>query len=412
MSYPDTKPLTSAPAPAPSYPAVVGATAPAAPHQGMIWLDNSASPIVLKIYDNNVWTPLPSGSAPAGAFIPFSQGKIYTTKPATPNDGDVWFDQSKNPPSCNYYKAGVWAVYDFINPPNFSLGFLGDLINVDLGSNKPDFGDALIFNPLREMWEAGSVPAHITHWGSATNYANGAVVYHNGGFFESNQRTIGDSPDFKYGDASFYRRANKNGTGQFQGPFQFEAVNIVVDSTIAPTNTPTTNQPHYTLQYTDSTHWAVWHWDLQMPPGYRPGIDPLPTYQWHNLSATYNPAKTKEWRTWSAPTSAFGDFILWIYDNPRGTTVPHQRKIVWNLLEVRKDMFALHDVLALNPATDDILRYGADQNWHSGPISVAVPATPTSPGDVGQIAYDATHVYHCVSLNTWVRVARETTGGW
>jgi hypothetical protein len=287
-----------------------------------------------------------------------------------------------------------------------------DLSDVDFSRHAPTHGDTLVYDPYANTWHAGAAPAHITHWGSATNYAEGATVYHNGGFFEANRATIGDSPDFQYGDASFYKRANKNGTGQFQGPFQFEAVNIVADPTVGPTVPASSNAPHYTLQYKDDATWSVWIWELQIPPGYRPGIDPLPTYAWHNLSATYNPAKTKTWRTWSGPTSAYADFTLWIYDNPRGTTQPHQRKIVWNLLEVRKDMFALHDVLAINPATDDILRYGADQNWHSGPIAVPVPANATAPGEIGQIAFDATHVYHCVAVNTWVRVARDTTGGW
>lgn len=80
MSYADTQPLTSAPVAAPSYPAVVGATAPANPHQGMIWLDNSAAPIVLKIYDNGVWTPLQSASisvpVPANATASGSVGQI------------------------------------------------------------------------------------------------------------------------------------------------------------------------------------------------------------------------------------------------------------------------------------------------------------------------------------------------
>lgn len=154
-------------------------------------------------------------------------------------------------------------------------------------------------------------------------------------------------------------------------------------------------------------------WDLQVPPGYRPGVDPLPTYQWHNKSATYNAAKTKTWRTWSAPTSAYADFTLWIYDNPRGTTQPHFRKQDWDLLEIRKDMFALHDVLALNPQTGDELKYGADQNWHSeSPVAVAAPATPTSTGVKGQVAFDSNHVYFCIDTNEWIRVLRDNTGGW
>jgi hypothetical protein len=35
------------------------------------------------------------------------------------------------------------------------------------------------------------------------------------------------------------------------------------------------------------------------------------------------------------------------------------------------------------------------------------PATPTSPGTAGQMAYSPTHFYVCTALNTWKRVAWE-----
>lgn len=34
---------------------------------------------------------------------------------------------------------------------------------------------------------------------------------------------------------------------------------------------------------------------------------------------------------------------------------------------------------------------------------VVAPATATSAGTPGQVAYDATHFYVCVATNTWVR---------
>lgn len=37
---------------------------------------------------------------------------------------------------------------------------------------------------------------------------------------------------------------------------------------------------------------------------------------------------------------------------------------------------------------------------------VSVPATATSTGSIGQIAYNTTHLYVCVATNTWVKVAR------
>lgn len=41
-------------------------------------------------------------------------------------------------------------------------------------------------------------------------------------------------------------------------------------------------------------------------------------------------------------------------------------------------------------------------NW------VAAPATATSSGVAGQVAYDSTNFYVCIASNTWVRVALAT----
>ena len=38
----------------------------------------------------------------------------------------------------------------------------------------------------------------------------------------------------------------------------------------------------------------------------------------------------------------------------------------------------------------------------------APPATASSPGAPGQIAYDASHLYVCVAANTWVRATLAT----
>jgi hypothetical protein len=41
-------------------------------------------------------------------------------------------------------------------------------------------------------------------------------------------------------------------------------------------------------------------------------------------------------------------------------------------------------------------------------LIVAAPATATSTGKPGQIAYDATHFYVCIAVNTWVRATLAT----
>jgi len=48
------------------------------------------------------------------------------------------------------------------------------------------------------------------------------------------------------------------------------------------------------------------------------------------------------------------------------------------------------------------LRAQAAENM---PASPNFPATATSPGTKGQLAFDATHIYVCIATNTWVRMA-------
>lgn len=42
------------------------------------------------------------------------------------------------------------------------------------------------------------------------------------------------------------------------------------------------------------------------------------------------------------------------------------------------------------------------------PDWVSVPATASSPGTAGQVAYDSAHFYVCVAPSTWVRVSLST----
>ncbi len=57
-------------------------------------------------------------------------------------------------------------------------------------------------------------------------------------------------------------------------------------------------------------------------------------------------------------------------------------------------------VVALNTLNNTInTRF---PNW------VSVPSNSTASGVAGQVAYDSTHLYWCVSANSWVRVTGST----
>lgn len=64
-------------------------------------------------------------------------------------------------------------------------------------------------------------------------------------------------------------------------------------------------------------------------------------------------------------------------------------------------VIALNAVLAALTLLNTTLQ-NSFPNW------VNVPATATSTGTAGQVAYDATHFYVCISTNVWVRATLAT----
>lgn len=67
----------------------------------------------------------------------------------------------------------------------------------------------------------------------------------------------------------------------------------------------------------------------------------------------------------------------------------------------------LHDVLISTKADKHVLQYdSATSLWKNGRLNItaAVPATSTSTGVAGTVAYDANYVYVCIATNTWKRL--------
>jgi hypothetical protein len=46
--------------------------------------------------------------------------------------------------------------------------------------------------------------------------------------------------------------------------------------------------------------------------------------------------------------------------------------------------------------------------WKKVTDVVPVPATASSPGTVGDIAFDSSHLYICIATDTWMRAAIAT----
>jgi hypothetical protein len=85
-----------------------------------------------------------------------------------------------------------------------------------------------------------------------------------------------------------------------------------------------------------------------------------------------------------------------------------------NVAVAGKLLRSLPDVNTTASNSGDILVYTANVWANTAPSSfvsslwVTPPATATASGTAGQIAYDSSYVYICVSNSTWVRAALET----
>jgi hypothetical protein len=57
-----------------------------------------------------------------------------------------------------------------------------------------------------------------------------------------------------------------------------------------------------------------------------------------------------------------------VYDDPKGTTVPHYRDFPWILRPIRSDLISMHDVQAENPTDQSILIWNtATSYWEAKP---------------------------------------------
>lgn len=71
-------------------------------------------------------------------------------------------------------------------------------------------------------------------------------------------------------------------------------------------------------------------------------------------------------------------------------------------------MATLDDVLSIQQQGVQYLGLIYKALLSGPPAWQPVPATATSAGIAGQVAYDATHLYIAVATNTWVRVTLAT----
>jgi len=102
----------------------IGAVAPSSPRQGDLWLDTAAG-LELNQWDGSAWVPYQFGTDAIAdgsittALVNFTArdiGGITTTvsatAPASPQDGDLWYDSS-NGYKLNQYESGAWTAYQF-----------------------------------------------------------------------------------------------------------------------------------------------------------------------------------------------------------------------------------------------------------------------------------------------------------
>ena len=84
----------------------VGSTAPLSPSNGQLWVDTSANPPVLKVWNGATWT-----------IVSFQPSKSIITNPAatapsTPSLGQLWQDTSQTPDELKMWDGSNWVRVD------------------------------------------------------------------------------------------------------------------------------------------------------------------------------------------------------------------------------------------------------------------------------------------------------------
>ena len=323
---------------------------------------------------NTRWEP----GTPAGKGIPYFRGTYSagSTAPVAPGEGDIWVNQSNDPPTFEVYTNGAWVVHDFATDPT-SLGLLGDLANVNLGSSKVEQGDALIYDNATEEWTNGSVPAHLKKWKGSKNYTSGTTIYHNNRLWTAAQDGAGTEPKLEAGDVMFF---TTDATGNQNGPYIPSYYNVSTDTTVAPTVTPTGFDPDfwvYDIEYQSGLDWSLWKYNFT-------------TSSWERQTL----ASVNEWRSEDLPQQLTGNNrgLLWVYDTPNGTATAKVGQTQWALMSITSSLNNLTDVRTTGASQGDVLQYDGDGHWASVANDLqhiaGITFTALADGDV--IYYDDT----------------------
>lgn len=298
-------------------------------------------------------------------YIPFFTGKYSvgsynaTTnkydEPRNPLNGDIWVDKSASPPTFNVYKSGSWVRHDFARD-KYSLGLLGDLANVDLGSSTVEQGDSLIYNRLSEKWIAGQAPGHIVDWDKSVNYSAGTTVHYQGRFWRCKSSDSGTEPKIDFGDCVvFYQDGSRT-----RGPVIPTFLHIVADETATPTDAPTKQLPYTCIQYKDDTHWSIWMWDLDLT-GWTSGM-PVPSRKWIKKTAL---GGNQTWRNIALPSPSATKNTLWIFGPQGSTMTPKVGQMVWEAMAIGDFLVSLADVDVTVARKGDVLTSDGAGKWNA-----------------------------------------------
>ena len=136
---------------------MLGVAAPGAPPAGMCWVDNSATPWVLKIYDGTDWIGLGAVDITTNRFSPYvgaaafgdtdlealRSTSIGAAAPASPLAGMQWIDSSVSPWVLRLYDGTDWIAVAAVDPAaNTSLPYAGAVPMSAVGASVATAADA------------------------------------------------------------------------------------------------------------------------------------------------------------------------------------------------------------------------------------------------------------------------------
>jgi hypothetical protein len=365
----------------------ISSNPPSSPNAGDLWLDSDTA--TLYAYDGGFWLEVSGsgggGTSGGGSFI------LSVTAPTSPTEGDTWFDTENGKLYVYYDSYWVEAIAPGPAGPD-GPAFVNYQGNWSAGASYT-LKDGVTYQG--SLWRLNE---NLSPAGVVPSTPNWQKVVHKGDKGDTGELAIGTVTTVVHGNAATVTNVGTTTDAilNFQIPGGPRSTIDVGDVTTVPYGA---NAATVTNVGTETD--AIF--DFEIPAGPRATIDigTVTTGSYSSEVSINNSGTTSDAIfNFSIPQGIPGDFQPGV--NPPANPLTGQ---VWYNTSAGR-AYVYYDGFWIE--------FSPGFTGQQGPAGtpgvnvVSVPATSTSLGLVGEIAYDSLYLYVCIATDSWVRVSRDT----